>query len=169
MIGLWNQNRLRARATRTVTLIGEGCRIQGNLTSEADLRIEGEFVGTIHAAGEVAIGERGIVRCRKLEAADVVVAGTLEGSVQAEGIVRITPTGRLEGRLAAGTLIIEQGAVFEGHSMMAVDRLPVDPQANEGPDRHSLGEGEMIAPTGEASPAALLAGSPSPSSLLKEL
>ncbi|SDE30502.1 protein CcmA, bactofilin family [Paenibacillus sp. UNCCL117] len=122
MIGLRKKSKRQPRMGSAVTLIGEGCRVQGELMSEADLRIEGEFTGTIHAAGEVAVGERGVLRCRELQARDVVVAGRLEGSVQATGTVRLTSTGKLTGRLSAGTLVIEPGAVFEGQSFMTGER-----------------------------------------------
>ncbi|MCZ8524032.1 MULTISPECIES: bactofilin family protein [Paenibacillus] len=106
------------RAGTAVTLIGEGCEIEGVLRSEADLRIEGEFNGVLQAAGEVAIGERGRVRSTDLKARDVVIAGRLEGRVEAEGRVRITSTGKLIGTVRASVLMIEQGAVFQGQSEM---------------------------------------------------
>ncbi|WP_281884537.1 polymer-forming cytoskeletal protein [Paenibacillus sp. YYML68] len=106
------------RSSGTVTLIGEGSRMEGEMNSQADIRIEGEFVGSLYATGEVAVGEKGMVHCKELKARDVIIAGKLEGFVQADGFVRITSTGRLTGRIVAGTLMIEQGAIFEGQSLM---------------------------------------------------
>lgn len=107
-----------SRSGRSVSLIGEGSVLEGAFRSEADVRIEGEFQGVLQAAGEVAVGEKGIVRSTDLRARDVVIAGRLDGRVEAEGIVRITPTGRLVGTVRAATLIIEPGAVFQGQSEM---------------------------------------------------
>ncbi|ALS25289.1 bactofilin family protein [Paenibacillus naphthalenovorans] len=101
-----------------VSLIGEESVFEGVWYSEADIRIEGEFKGVLQTTGEVAVGEKGKVRSTALRARDVVVAGHLEGQVQAAGIVRITSTGRLLGTVQAASLIIEQGAVFQGHSEM---------------------------------------------------
>ncbi|MNR60086.1 Polymer-forming cytoskeletal [compost metagenome] len=44
----------------------------------------------------------------------------MEGIVKAEGIVRITATGRLTGTVQAGSLIIEKGALFQGTSQMSM-------------------------------------------------
>ncbi|MED4604470.1 polymer-forming cytoskeletal protein, partial [Paenibacillus validus] len=118
MIGLFGKPSNRSRGNGAVTLISEGSRMEGVITSQADLRIEGEFIGTLHANGEVAIGEKGAVSCKELRTQDLIVAGRLDGSVHAEGIVRITSTGKLTGRIAAGQLIVEKGAVFEGLSAM---------------------------------------------------
>lgn len=118
---MFRMNGLRSRSSRSgrsVSLIGEGTVLEGTFRSEADVRIEGEFQGMLQAAGEVAVGEKGIVRSTDLRARDVVIAGTLDGRVEAEGIVRITPTGRLVGTVRAATLIIEPGAVFQGQSEM---------------------------------------------------
>lgn len=108
------------RSKDAVSLIGEGSRYHGELHSPSDIRVEGEFNGLLHAAGEVAIGERGSVHSSDLRARELVVAGRLEGSVQAEGCVRITPTGRVTGTVRAASLIIEPGAVFQGTSVMSL-------------------------------------------------
>lgn len=118
-------NGWRSRSSRSghsVSLIGEGSVLEGAFRSEADVRIEGEFQGVLQAAGEVTVGAKGIVRSTDLRARDVVIAGRLDGRVEAEGIVRITPTGRLAGTVRAATLIIEPGAVFQGQSEM--DQTP---------------------------------------------
>ncbi|NEN82409.1 polymer-forming cytoskeletal protein [Paenibacillus elgii] len=107
-----------SRSGRSVSLIGEGSVLEGTFRSEADVRIEGEFQGVLQAAGEVAVGAKGIVRSTDLRARDVVIAGRMDGRVEAEGTVRITPTGRLVGTVRAATLIIEPGAVFQGQSEM---------------------------------------------------
>ncbi|WP_284642237.1 bactofilin family protein [Paenibacillus silviterrae] len=100
-----------------VTLIGEGSVIEGDLYAPADLRVEGEIRGRLRSEGEVVVGERGYVRS-DLHAAHVIIAGRVEGIVRAEGTVRITATGKLSGTILAGSLIIEQGAVFQGKSDM---------------------------------------------------
>lgn len=103
-----------------VSLIGEASQFHGDLHSPSDIRVEGEFHGLLHAAGEVAIGERGAVYSTDLRARELVVAGRLEGCVEAEGCVRITPTGRVMGTVRSASLIIEPGAVFQGTSVMFV-------------------------------------------------
>ncbi|MED4609686.1 bactofilin family protein [Paenibacillus validus] len=140
MIGLFGKPSNRSRGNGAVTLISEGSRMEGVITSQADLRIEGEFIGTLHANGEVAIGEKGAVSCKELRTQDLIVAGRLDGSVHAEGIVRITSTGKLTGRIAAGQLIVEKGAVFEGLSAMTgLEEAPAETgsgaAASDGPIR----------------------------------
>ncbi|WP_282937839.1 polymer-forming cytoskeletal protein [Paenibacillus sp. RC67] len=124
-MAMLNKAKPQRRSAGTDTLIGEGTLWEGSCTSEADIRIEGEVVGDLRISGEVVIGEKGIVRS-EITAKDVTIAGRLEGTVKAEGIVRITATGKLIGTVQAGSLIIEKGAVFQGTSQMndgAEDRI----------------------------------------------
>ncbi|ULL13634.1 polymer-forming cytoskeletal protein [Paenibacillus sp. H1-7] len=105
------------------TLIGEGTLWEGKCTAEADIRVEGEVAGDVRTTGVVVIGEKGIVRS-EVTAKDVTIAGRMEGTVKAEGVVRITSTGKLVGTIQAASLIIEKGAVFQGTSQM--DEVPTD-------------------------------------------
>ncbi|UUZ92182.1 polymer-forming cytoskeletal protein [Paenibacillus sp. P25] len=114
----WLNKKNAVKMRGTVSLIGEGSFFKGDMSSQADVRVEGEFHGVLHASGEVAIGERGRVRSSDLQAREVIVAGRMEGGVRAEGCVRITPTGRITGTIRAAALVIEPGAVFQGSSEM---------------------------------------------------
>ncbi|CAG7651057.1 hypothetical protein PAESOLCIP111_06236 [Paenibacillus solanacearum] len=125
MIMRWTGHPNRSGA---VSLIGEGSLFDGTLHATSDLRIEGEFQGTLHSSGDVAVGEKGCVRATEVHARNVIIAGRLEGCVQADGFVKITPTGRLTGTVRASSLIIEQGAIFQGQSEMD------EPQKDAVPD-----------------------------------
>lgn len=117
-IRLFNKDSSSPNPCGAVSLIGAESVFEGIWSSEADIRIEGEFKGVLQTAGEVTVGEKGKVRSTELRARDVVVAGHLEGRVQADGMVRITSTGSLIGTVRAASLIIEQGAIFQGRSEM---------------------------------------------------
>ncbi|MCR8636700.1 bactofilin family protein [Paenibacillus radicis (ex Xue et al. 2023)] len=119
MLRLTGKPKIQRRYAATDTLFGEKTLFEGSCTSEADMRIEGEVTGDLHTTGEVVIGEKGFVRST-VTARDVIIAGRMEGVVKADGIVRITATGRLIGTVHAGSLIIEKGALFQGTSQMAV-------------------------------------------------
>ena len=116
-MGFSTKNKTLRNGSLTDTLIGEGTLLEGSCVSQADIRIEGEVVGDLRTSGEVVIGEKGSVRS-EIQARDVTIAGRMEGTVIASGIVRITPSGRLVGIVEASSLIIEKGAVFQGTSRM---------------------------------------------------
>lgn len=99
------------------TLIGERTTFNGTLRCEGAVRILGTVDGEIDSKGGVIIEERARVTA-KVSAAQVTIAGNLEGEVHCTGRVEIRGTGRVQGELHAGTLIVQEGAVFDGNSRM---------------------------------------------------
>jgi cytoskeletal protein CcmA (bactofilin family) len=101
----------------TDTLIGEGSVFEGRIKSEASIRIEGHLTGDIDCAGDVTIGEKGVVKSN-ITARDVIIAGQVHGNIHTKGKLTITSTGQLYGNTSSQSFIIEEGAVFQGSSKM---------------------------------------------------
>lgn len=101
----------------TDTLIGEGTIIEGTLTSEASLRIEGHVNGDILCSGDVIIGEGGVVNS-DVSARNIINAGIIQGNITTKEILTITSTGRVQGNITARSLVIAEGGTFQGTSKM---------------------------------------------------
>ncbi|CAH1224858.1 hypothetical protein PAECIP111891_05748 [Paenibacillus allorhizoplanae] len=115
----------------TDTLIGEGTSFEGRIKSEASIRIEGGITGDIDCAGDVIIGEHGVVKSN-ISARDVVLAGSVQGNITTKGKLTITSTGSLHGNISAASFIIEEGGVFQGSSKMETkSTVPVSVPNNE--------------------------------------
>ncbi|GAA4838304.1 hypothetical protein GCM10023310_15070 [Paenibacillus vulneris] len=111
----------------TDTLIGEGTLFEGRIKSEASIRIEGQITGDVDCAGDVTIGEHGVVKSNVI-ARNVILAGTVNGNVLCKGKLTIRATGKLFGNTTAQSLIIDEGGIFQGTSKM-------DNGTNSQPDR----------------------------------
>lgn len=111
----------------TDTLIGEGTTFEGRIKSEASIRIEGGITGDIECAGDVIIGERGVVKSN-ISARDVILAGNVNGNVITSGKLTITSTGSLQGNISAASFIIEEGGLFQGNSKMETAQPAASPQ-----------------------------------------
>ncbi|QYR20596.1 polymer-forming cytoskeletal protein [Paenibacillus sp. sptzw28] len=105
------------RLTATDTLIGQGTQIEGKLTSEAGIRIEGEYRGDIECSGDVIIGECGIAKSN-IKARDIIIAGKVFGEIVTKGRLTITASGQLHGNVTAHTLLIQDGGTFNGSCRM---------------------------------------------------
>lgn len=103
------------------TCVDASSRIVGELLSDADVRIDGLFEGTIRTAGSLTIGSEGEVR-GDLFGADVFVDGKIVGDVHAAGHLTIGSTGILLGDITAGGLSIADGSTFRGQVEMSRDR-----------------------------------------------
>lgn len=99
------------------TVVGEHARIQGNLVSEAGLRVDGHFEGSIESGGLVIIGDRAEV-VADITAHSVQVAGALKGGIQVTSRVEILPTGRVWGDVTADAFLIHEGGFYRGTTTM---------------------------------------------------
>lgn len=119
----------QAEVEETETVIGPRSFFDGTLKCESNVRIKGSAQGEISCGKSVIIEESASVNA-KVSAANAVVAGKLEGSIECEGRLEILATGKVSGELTAGVLIIQEGAFFEGHLKMK-DRKGEEQSAEE--------------------------------------
>lgn len=101
----------------TDTLIGEHTVFEGEIHSEASIRIEGSVNGKVNTTGDVTVGQLGKVNS-SIHARSVTLAGTVHGDITVQEKIVITSTGQLHGNLFAKSFVIEEGGIFQGSSKM---------------------------------------------------
>jgi cytoskeletal protein CcmA (bactofilin family) len=103
-----------AAKDRRESVFGPGVSIEGKIEGDADLRIAGKFKGDIQIKGDLSI-EKGAHLAAKINAANVIVAGELEGNIVASSQVRLLESAQLVGDLKATTLTVAAGSRMRGH------------------------------------------------------
>jgi cytoskeletal protein CcmA (bactofilin family) len=98
----------------------KGSKIIGKLFSEEPIRIDGQVDGEISANDIVVIGEGAVVTAQ-LKAASVVIAGKISADIIAAKRVEIRPTAKVFGNITTPVLVVEDGALFEGHCTMIAE------------------------------------------------
>jgi cytoskeletal protein CcmA (bactofilin family) len=99
---------------RRESVFGPGVTLEGKIEGEANLRIAGRFKGDIQIKGDLNI-EKGAHLTAKIAAANVVVAGELDGNIVATSQVRLLESAQMVGDLKATTLTVEAGSRMRGH------------------------------------------------------
>ncbi len=114
------------------SIIGKGTKVEGNMHIPGSLRVEGRVEGEIKAGGDVFIGEEGLV-VANIQARNVIIAGEVQGNVDAVEKLEIVPTGKLFGDIKIAKLIIEDGATFKGRSeaRKGAEKTPTDQKKPE--------------------------------------
>jgi len=100
------------------SVIGSNTSINGTITFENGLRIDGNFEGEIKGVGGLIVGQSGVVKA-DLDVVDLFIGGIVEGNVNARGRVQISASGRLIGNISASAMMVEDGGLFEGTSRRA--------------------------------------------------
>jgi cytoskeletal protein CcmA (bactofilin family) len=108
---------------KTLTIIGEGVVIEGNLYSPGTTRIDGKVTGEVVAEKEIIIGKEGKVEA-KVKTKDAMIAGSFVGNMIASGEVEISSTGKFTGNLIQkdALLTVERGGLFKGESIISEDQ-----------------------------------------------
>ena len=109
---------LLAPNTRDVQAhLGQGSRVEGKLTFEGSVRIDGQVEGEITAQDTVIIGEGAEVTAQ-IHASTVVVHGRVTGDITASKRVELKAPATLLGNISTPSLVVHEGVVFEGHCTM---------------------------------------------------
>ncbi|GIW45030.1 MAG: hypothetical protein KatS3mg077_2312 [Candidatus Binatia bacterium] len=97
--------------------LGKGSRVEGKLSFEGSVRIDGQVDGEIQAQEAVIIGESAVLNAQ-ITAGTVILTGKLTGDVTARKRVELRAPARLLGNITTPCLVIHEGVIFEGRCSM---------------------------------------------------
>ena len=100
-----------------VTIVGAGARLEGNVVSAGSLRIDGQVKGQINADGDVTLSPQSQVEA-DIRAQNVSVGGRFTGNIVVKDRAHLARGGRIDGNITSKTLVVEEGGVFHGQSIM---------------------------------------------------
>jgi cytoskeletal protein CcmA (bactofilin family) len=100
-----------------VTIVGSGARLEGNVVSAGSLRIDGQVKGQINADGDVTLSPQSQVEA-DIRAQNVSIAGKFNGNIVVKDKAHLARGGRIDGNITSKTLVVEEGGVFHGQSIM---------------------------------------------------
>jgi cytoskeletal protein CcmA (bactofilin family) len=101
------------------TVIGEGLSVEGDITSDEEVVVQGNLRGKLTSSDAVSIGTGGVVEA-DVAGQSVSIAGQVTGDVSAPERVDIQAGGRLVGDVKAARFTIADGASFKGAVDMEV-------------------------------------------------
>ena len=104
----------QAQSSSGSATIGSSIRIEGTLTGNEDLTIDGKVQGKIKLSGHsLTIGPNGKIEAG-LRAKSVIVEGEVKGNITADDKIQITASGSVDGDLRAPRIALDDGACFAG-------------------------------------------------------
>lgn len=101
------------------TLIGEELTIEGEITSDEEVVIQGTVRGALSSTDTIKVLSGAVVEA-DISATSLSVAGTVTGNVTASDRVDLQTGGRLIGDVRSARLTIADGASFKGNVDMDV-------------------------------------------------
>jgi cytoskeletal protein CcmA (bactofilin family) len=98
------------------TVLGTNSTLEGHLTSNSNVRLDGTFSGTLEIGGNVLVGETAQINA-DINARNISIAGAVRGNVTGKK-VQLLRTARLWGDIRATALTTEEGAFIDGKITM---------------------------------------------------
>lgn len=111
-------------------------QINGDVTVEARLSLEptavitgkvkvttctvqGRIEGNLESTQDLVIGEKGRVNADTMAGKDITIAGQINGNVHCGGRVRLMNTAKVTGNIKARSVVVDEGAMFNGVCSMS--------------------------------------------------
>jgi cytoskeletal protein CcmA (bactofilin family) len=116
--------------------VGGGTVVTGEANFKAMMRIDGHMSGRVNSSsGTLIVGANGKVDAN-IEVAVAIIHGTINGDIIATQRLELGRAAKVNGNIQTPSLIIEQGAVFEGSCKMlqmtaAADKAKREPKAEQ--------------------------------------
>ena len=111
-------SRQQDSAPKTIEINAE---MHGSLTfkDSVDLKINGQFSGSLDIKGTLTVGGRAQVEA-DINGDNIIIAGKVKGNVRVTKLLTLLPTAVLTGDIHTPKLNIVEGAVFQGACHMTV-------------------------------------------------
>jgi cytoskeletal protein CcmA (bactofilin family) len=97
--------------------LNAGAVINGSVTLEGHLRLDGKIQGDLVCSGKVVIGEKGEVT-GNIDCQSADILGTVDGDIKVKQNTSLFSKSTVKGNIYTISINIEPGAVFNGKCIM---------------------------------------------------
>jgi cytoskeletal protein CcmA (bactofilin family) len=119
----------KAKAKTTVfpgqtSIIGSEMEIHGELTVNADIRIDGKLIGNITSSARVVLGSGGIIEGNVIaQRADI--NGKVYGNITVKDLLNLKAEADVKGDITAGKVGMDSTVQFNGNCRITGTQLPI--------------------------------------------
>jgi cytoskeletal protein CcmA (bactofilin family) len=99
------------------TIVAEGMRIEGDLKSNGNIRVDGVVSGKIQTALDLMVGSSAQVDA-DIQATNAIIGGTVKGNVIIKESLLVMESGKIIGNITCTNLGVKEGAFISGNCKM---------------------------------------------------
>lgn len=146
-------DQLLQRFGKVRSALGEGTIVNGKLSFDAPVRIDGRLKGEIFSSKALIVGASGEIDAN-ITVASLIVRGSVKGTIKATERIELLSGAELEGQVQTPILVVAEGSRFNGHCRVArankvinvvIDGDRLDESAAQLQDRLKTSTGEIVA------------------------
>ncbi|TAI47512.1 bactofilin family protein [Flagellimonas allohymeniacidonis] len=117
--------------------IEKNTKIKGDITSEADFRIDGKLEGNVKTSGKVVIGREGLIK-GKVECVNADIEGKFNGELHVSDLLSLKSSAVIEGTVTVAKLAVEPGATFNASCTMGKAAASTSSSSSASSSTHRL-------------------------------
>lgn len=104
-------------------IIGKGTLIEGNITTNGNIRIEGKLIGNLISKAKVVLGQSAEIE-GNITAQNAEIAGNVRGKMDISELLTLKASAIVTGDINTAKLVVEAGANFNGRCVMGNSNKP---------------------------------------------
>lgn len=121
----------------------EGTKINGDIQTDSNIRIDGEIIGNVNCSGKVVIGETGLIK-GNLNCSEADIEGNIEGDLNVDSLLVLHEKSKISGNIHTSKIEIHQGAIFLGNCDMGPKRAQLKNANNSGNNKNQKKSGDLV-------------------------
>jgi cytoskeletal protein CcmA (bactofilin family) len=106
-------------ALRVMNQLGQGTTINGDVSTEGDVRIDGKVVGNVTSKSKAVVGATGVIEGDIL-CQNAYIDGRVNGNIEVTELLILSKTALVVGNIKIKKLVVEEGAKFTGNCIMGL-------------------------------------------------
>ena len=107
------------------TLISAGTTLKGDISSNSDLRIDGNIIGNVTSSSKIVIGASGSVE-GDITGNQADIVGKVSGNIKTKDLLQLRGDCVVKGNVYAGKLQVEPTAIFNGQCHMGTTEASIN-------------------------------------------
>lgn len=111
------------------TIIASLVKVEGDLSSQGNIIVEGEVHGNIKTDQHLRVGE-GAKIFANVKADSAYIAGEIQGNIKVKDKLELTNTAKIIGDVETKSIVIAQGGVVHGKCIMLPDEKVKETKAS---------------------------------------
>ncbi len=101
----------------SVNIIGAGTKIEGDIITNGDIRIDGSLTGSINVKGKLVVGASGMVE-GEIICQNADISGVIKGKIGVAELLALKASAKLTCDIITNKIAVEPGASFSGSCSM---------------------------------------------------
>jgi cytoskeletal protein CcmA (bactofilin family) len=104
---------------RVMNQFGQGTVINGDVSTEGDVRVDGKVIGNVTSKAKAVVGSTGIIE-GDIYCQNAYIDGRVNGNIEVTELLILSKTANVNGDIKIKKLVVEEGAKFSGRCVMGL-------------------------------------------------